>query len=123
MNARHSLKREEAKRSRLGAGGSCGAEGAAFATLGISAITAVVLAILAGSVRSDSEPQALSGAERSAIVKYLGSGQLEADARTLACMAQYILEPESTMVSYAGESSRKKSTAVSTNNSSSVPRA
>jgi len=120
MRAKPSIKRKANKRSWPGTA-ECEAETAVFATLGIVALLAIVLAVVSGSIPAKSET--LSAAERSSIVKYLGSGQLVADARTLASMAQYVMEPEPSTASNAIELSRKRSAAATTNNVAGTPKA
>jgi hypothetical protein len=120
MRAKPSSKREAKKRSWPGTA-ECEAETAVFATLGIVALLAIVLALVSGSFPAKNET--LSAAERSSIVKYFGSGQLAADARTLASMAQYILEPESPLTSNPSLVLPRKAAATTTNNASGTPKA
>jgi len=111
----------------------CGAEAAMFGTLGLAAALAIVLAIISGSLPAKSGPQLLSAGQRSSIAKYLGSGQLVADARTLASIAHYIMEPESrsmTIIEPEGptlsntcELCRRKGTSFPTNNPTGAPKA
>jgi hypothetical protein len=114
MHAKRSIKRKTKQQSWPTAE-SCGAETAVFATLGLVAIIAVVLALVAGSMPARGGHQLSATPERSSIVKYLDSGQFVADTRTLAAIAQYILEPE-TIPSNAPESWRNKNVALPTNN-------
>ena len=120
MRAKPSIERKASKGSWPGTA-ECEAETVVFAMLGIVALLAIALAVVSGSIPVKSET--LSAAERSSIVKYLGSGQLVADARTLASMAQYIIEPESPLTSNRSVLSPRKTAAATRNNASGAPKA
>ncbi len=94
---------------------SCGAEAAVFALLGFVAMIAIILAVVSVSVPARSGSQLLSAAERSSLARYFGSGRLIADARTLASMAHYLMEPERIAISNANDLFPKQSITIPTN--------
>ena len=96
-------------------------ETAVFATLGLAALVAIVLAAVSGSVPTRPDLAALA---KPPMVRYLGSGQLVADARTLAPMAHYIMETEPTILTNASESRlTQRSVMLPTNNAPAAPKA
>ena len=100
-----------------------GAEAAIFATLGLATMLAIVLAVVSGSLPAKSGPPLSSAGERSSIVKYLGSRQLAADARTLASMAHYLMEPEGPTGRNASASEPSKGISFPTNTPGAAPKA
>lgn len=90
MHAKRSIQRKTGQQCRPQTTWS--AETAVFVTLGLVAIAAIVLAV--GSSSIPATTQLSAAAQKSPVVKYLRSGQLVADARTLASIAHYIMEPE-----------------------------
>ncbi len=70
------------------------AETAVFATLGFLAVVSISIAVVWGSVPAGSKEDPMAGLRNLPMVKYVSSGQLAADARTLAAMVHYILESD-----------------------------
>ena len=100
------------------------AETAVFATLGFVALTAVVVAVVWGSVPAGSKEEPLAALGRLPMVRYIRSGQLSADARTLAAMVHYVLEAERPAVTNVIEPGPpQRNLAMPTNNAPGAPRA
>src|SRR5262245_43495720 len=70
------------------------AESAVFAMLGFLGTAAIAIAVVWGSVPAGSSEQPLAGLGSLPMVRYVRSGQLTADARTLAAMVHYIFESD-----------------------------
>ena len=100
------------------------AESAVFATLGLLGTAAIAMAVVWGSVPAGSSERPLSGLGNLPMVRYFRSGQLTADARTLAAMVHYIFEsekPAATNVFEPGPPQRNL--AMPTNNAVGQPKA
>jgi len=120
MRAKRSIERKARQHSPGTADGDWGAETAVFGMLGLTAMVAIVLALVSSSMPS--RPTQLSAAgEKTSIARYLGSGQLVADARTLVSIAHYIMEPEEPTRSNRSEAGRKGTNL--TNTASAAPKA
>ncbi|SRR5258707_1094021 len=113
----HSGEEKRNKQSYQRAAVSSRAETAVFATLGLTGLLAVVLAMGSGSVPAGSK-------EELAIVKYFRSGRWIADARTAKAMVNYIFESEKPLVTNVIEPSPTKTNlAMPTNNAARDPKA
>jgi len=100
------------------------AESAVFATLGLLGMVAIAMAVVWGSVPAGSKDEPLAGLGNLPMVRYVRSGQLTADARTLAAMVHYILESEKPAVTNAFEPGPpQRNLAMPTNNATGEPKA
>ena len=100
------------------------AESAVFATLGVLGTVAIAMAVVWGSVPAGSTEQPLAGLGNLPLVRCVRSGQLSADARTLAAMVHYIFESESPVVTNVFEPGPQQSSlAMPTNNANGEPKA
>ena len=116
---KQSAKPKRSNHSSYRPAGTQPVETAVFATLGLVALAAVVVAVVWGSVAAGSKEEPPAALER-----YLHSGQLAADARTLAAMVRYVLESERPMVTNVGEPNpTQKNLAMPTNNATREPKA
>jgi hypothetical protein len=97
-------------------------ETAVFATLGLASIVAIVLAVVS-ILPGWSAAGQTSGTNKGAVAKYFRSGRLAADARTLASIAQYILEPERAVHGSTNQTGRIKSIGMLTNSTAGAPKA
>ena len=95
-------------------------ETAVSCTLALAALLAMVVAAERGSAPVGQErSQALAKS-----VRYVRSGQLAADARTLAAMVQYIMQPERSLASNENQPAiAPQDLAIRTNNAAGGPRA
>ena len=99
-------------------------EAAVFATLGLLGAVTVAMAVVWGSVPSGSKVEPLAGLRNLPMVRYVRSGQLTADTRTLAAMVHYIFEsdkPAATNVFEPGP--QQRNLAMPTNNATGEPKA
>jgi len=64
------------------------------ATLGLLGLLVMLTALFAGSAPENPDAPRPGRYSSVAVVRYVRSGQLAADARTARCMAHYLLEPE-----------------------------
>ena len=100
------------------------AESAVFATLGLLGTAAVAIALIWGSVPAGSSEQPLAGLGSLPMVRYVRSGQLTADARTLAAMVHYIFESDKPIVTNVFEPGPPhRILAMPTNNATGKPKA
>jgi len=121
---KHSTEPKRKKHSLYTPARSQPAETAVFAILGLVALASVAVAVVWGSVPAGSEEEPLAALGRLPMVRYIRSGQLSADARTLAAMVHYVLESERPMATNVSEPNpTQKSLAMPTNNAPGAPRA
>jgi len=123
MRATNHSKKKKNGRSLYPAASS-GAETAVFATLGLAALVAIVVAMVSGSVPAGSKEESLAPLAKLPVVRYFRSGQWIADARTTAAMVRYIFENEKPMVTNVIlPSPTQKDLAMPTNNAGHAPKA
>jgi len=70
------------------------AETTLFITLGLVSFAAVGIALVSGSVPAGSKQDPLADFGKLPMIRYVRSGQLVADARTVAAMVHYFFEAE-----------------------------
>jgi len=100
------------------------AESAVFATLGLLGTAAIAMAVVWGSVPAGSSERPLAGLGNLPMVKYVRSGQLTADARTLAAVIHYIFESEKPVLTNVFEPGpSQRNLAMPTNNATGEPKA
>ena len=100
------------------------AESAVFATLGLLGTVAIAMAVVWGSVPAGSKEEPMAGLGNLPMVRYVRSGQLTADARTLAAMVHYIFESDKPVATSVFEPGRpQKNLAMPTNNAAGEPKA
>jgi hypothetical protein len=103
---RHQLQdRDDYQKAFYRTTGSSRAETAMFATLGLMAFIAVVVATISGSipVKSGEDP----------LIRYVHSGQLAADVRTATAVVHYFFEREPALATNTGPSCAQKAPAMS----------
>lgn len=100
------------------------AESAVFVTLGLLGTAAIAIAVVWGSVPAGSSEQPLAGLGNLPMVRYVRSGQLTADARTLAAMVHYVFESEKPAATNVFEPGpHQRNLAMPTNNATGEPKA
>jgi hypothetical protein len=100
------------------------AESAVFATLGLLGTVAIAMAVVWGSVPAGSKEESRSGLGNLPLVRYVRSGQLTADARTLAAMVHYIFESDKPVITNVFETGpQQRNLAMPTNNTCGEPKA
>jgi len=92
--------------------------------LGFLGTAAIAIAVVWGSVPAGSSEQPLAGLGNLPMVRYVRSGQITADARTLAAMVHYIFESEKPAVTNVFEPGPpQRNLAMPTNNATGEPKA
>jgi hypothetical protein len=120
----HSGKQKKNRQSLYPPAASSRAETAVFATLGLAALVAIVVAVVSGSVPAGSKEESLAPLAKLPMVRYFRSGQWIADARTTAAMVRYIFENEKPMVTNVIEPGPTQTNlAMPTNNAAREPKA
>ncbi len=120
----HSGKQKKNRQSLYPPAASSRAETAVFATLGLAALVAIVVAVVSGSVPAGSKEESLAPLAKLPMVRYFRSGQWAADARTAAAMVRYVFEGEKSIVTNVIEPSpTQKNLAMPTNNTPHAPKA
>ena len=100
------------------------AETTLFITLGLVSFAAVGIAVVSGSVPAGSKQDPLADLGKLPMIRYVRSGQLAADARTVAAMAHYFFEREGPLVTnVSGPWPTQKNVAMPTNTAPGRPRA
>ena len=118
----HSGKRD--KQDLFKPAGSSRAETALFATLGLAAFVAIIVAAQSALVPAAPMHEPLAALRKSPIIKYVRSGQLVADARTVAALVRYLMQPESPWATnVSGLVITQQDLVARTNNATAAPRA
>ena len=104
--------------------GATRVESVVFAILGLLGVVTVAVAVVWGSVPAGANDQSLAALGKLPAVRYVRSGQLTADARTLAAVVHYIFESEKPAVTNVVKPGpMQRNLAMPTNYASSAPKA
>jgi len=100
------------------------AESALFITLGLVSFAAIGIALVSGSVPAGSKQSPLADLGRLPMIRYVRSGQLAADVRTVGAIVHYFFEADGAMITnICSPWPTQKNVAMPTNTAPGRPRA
>jgi len=98
-------------------GGSSAAEGAVLAVLGLAATASIIIALVAGAT-----PAKFAKDPMDAVVRYVRSGQVAADLRTMGYMAQYLWDNSPSVATNSPEGNPAVTRQAGTNKPGAAPK-